>query len=164
MTRKLRVAVVGLGVGKGHLESYAKIPDHFEVKAVCDLDAAKAKAVAEQFGIARHTTQLSELLASNELDIIDICTPPNTHRALIEQVLAAGLHVICEKPLVGSLTDADAIAAAQIAGTWDTLTNWNPTNDPTVKPMPTGSYNAELVTPLSPAMRKTLQNIETPKR
>jgi hypothetical protein len=54
-----------------------------------------------------------------------------------------------------------AIAAAQIAGTWDTLTNWNPTNDPTVELMPTGSYNAELVTPLSPAMRKMLQNIET---
>ncbi len=113
MTRKLRVAVVGLGVGKGHLESYAKVPDHFEVKAVCDLDAAKAKAAAEQFGIARHTTHLSELLASNELDIIDICTPPNTHRTLIEQVLASGLHVICEKPLVGSLRDADAIAVAQ---------------------------------------------------
>ena len=47
MIRKLRVAVVGLGVGKGHLESYAKVSDHFEVKAVCDLDAAKAKAAAE---------------------------------------------------------------------------------------------------------------------
>jgi hypothetical protein len=57
-----------------------------------------------------------------------------------------------------------AIAAAQIAGTWDTLTNWNPTNDPTVKLMPNGSYNAELVTPLSPAMRKILQNIETTQR
>jgi metallophosphoesterase (TIGR03768 family) len=57
-----------------------------------------------------------------------------------------------------------AIAAAQIAGTWDTLTNWNPTNDPNVKPMPIGSYNAELVTPLSPAMRKMLQNIETTQR
>ena len=57
-----------------------------------------------------------------------------------------------------------AIAAAQIAGTWDTLTNWNPTNDPTVELMPTGSYNAELVTPLSPAMRKMLQNIETTQR
>jgi metallophosphoesterase (TIGR03768 family) len=57
-----------------------------------------------------------------------------------------------------------AIAAAQIAGTWDTLTNWNPTNDPTIKLMPNGSYNAELVTPLSPAMGKILQNIETTQR
>ena len=57
-----------------------------------------------------------------------------------------------------------AIAAAQITGTWDMLTQWNPTNDPTVKPMPTGSYNAELVISLSPAMRNKLQNIGTPQR
>ncbi|KUG22668.1 interpro [hydrocarbon metagenome] len=46
-----------------------------------------------------------------------------------------------------------AIATAQIVRTWDALTKWNPTNDPTIKPMPTGSYNAELVIPLSPAMK-----------
>ena len=115
MTKKLRVAVVGLGVGKGHLESYAKIPGHFEVAAVCDLDASKAADAAAAFGIARHTTQLSELLASGDIDIIDICTPPNTHLALIEQVLAAGLHAICEKPLVGSLEEADAVEKAEKA-------------------------------------------------
>ncbi len=52
-----------------------------------------------------------------------------------------------------------AIATSQIIGTWDFITKNNPTNDPTVKPMPTGSYNAELVKPLSPAMRTRLQNI-----
>ncbi|HOT98843.1 MAG TPA: TIGR03768 family metallophosphoesterase [bacterium] len=50
-----------------------------------------------------------------------------------------------------------AIAATQIVKTWDTTTKWNPTNDPTVKPMPTGSYNAELMIPLSPAMKAKLQ-------
>ena len=38
----------------------------------------------------------------------------------------------------------------QIVGTWDVTTKWNPTNDPTVKPMPTGSYNAELVKTIEP--------------
>lgn len=113
MSKKLRVAVVGLGIGKGHLEAYAKIRDAFEVVAVCDLDAGKAAAAAADFGIPCHTTHLAELLASQSLDIVDICTPPYTHRVLIEQVLAAGLHVICEKPLVGSLEDADAIAKAE---------------------------------------------------
>ncbi|MBN1664391.1 MAG: TIGR03768 family metallophosphoesterase [Deltaproteobacteria bacterium] len=51
-----------------------------------------------------------------------------------------------------------AVAASQIVKTWDNSTNWNPTNDPTVKPMPTGSYNAELMIPLSPAMKAKLQN------
>lgn len=109
MKKRLRVAVVGLGVGKGHLEAYAQIPEHFEVVAVCDLDSGKAAAAAAAFGIARHTTQIGDLLASGDIDVIDICTPPNTHLALIEQVLAAGLHTICEKPLVGSLTEADAV-------------------------------------------------------
>lgn len=51
-----------------------------------------------------------------------------------------------------------AIATAQIVGTWGSITNSNPTKDPTIKPMPTGSYNAELVIPLSPAMKAKLQN------
>lgn len=52
-----------------------------------------------------------------------------------------------------------AVAATQIVQTWDTMTKWNPTNDPTVKPMPTGSYNAELVKPLSPAMKAKLRTL-----
>jgi predicted dehydrogenase len=115
MVQKLRVAVVGLGVGKGHLEAYAQIPDLYEVVAVCDLDAAKASAAAAEFGVPWHTTQFSDLLNSDKLDMVDICTPPYTHRMLIEQALAAGLHVVCEKPLVGSLAEADAVAAAQKA-------------------------------------------------
>jgi predicted dehydrogenase len=113
MVEKLRVAVVGTGVGKAHLQGYARIPELYDVVAVCDLDETKARAIAADFGIARHTTDFSELLRSGDVDIVDICTPPNTHRALIEEALAAGLHVICEKPLVGSLAEADAVAAAQ---------------------------------------------------
>jgi metallophosphoesterase (TIGR03768 family) len=52
-----------------------------------------------------------------------------------------------------------AIAAAQIVKTWDATTKWNPTNDPTVKPMPTGSYNAELVKQLSPAMKAKIKTL-----
>jgi len=51
-----------------------------------------------------------------------------------------------------------AIAATQIIGTWDLTTKNNPTNDPTIKPMPTGSYNAELVKQLSPEMRAKMQD------
>ena len=109
---RLRVAVVGLGIGRGHLQGYAEIPDRYEVSAVCDLNADKARAVAAEFGVALHTTDLAELLARDDIDVVDLCTPPNTHRALIEQALAAGKHVVCEKPLVGSLQEADAVAEA----------------------------------------------------
>jgi histone deacetylase complex regulatory component SIN3 len=52
-----------------------------------------------------------------------------------------------------------AIAATQIVGTWDTTTKWNPTNDPTIKPMPTGSYNSELVKQLSDKMKTKMQTL-----
>ncbi|MFA5182698.1 MAG: TIGR03768 family metallophosphoesterase [Syntrophales bacterium] len=54
-----------------------------------------------------------------------------------------------------------AITAMQIVGTWDLTTKNNPTNDPTIKPMPTGSYNAELVKQLSPEMQVKMQNYKT---
>lgn len=115
MAGRLRIAVVGLGIGKSHLQAFASLADRFEVKAVCDLDETRASAVASRFGIARHTTRFADLLVDGELDLVDICTPPYTHCAMIEQALAAGLHVICEKPLVGSLAQIDAVAAAQSA-------------------------------------------------
>ena len=57
-----------------------------------------------------------------------------------------------------------AIATGQIVGTQDLITKWNPTNDSTIKPMPTGSYNAELVKQLSPVMKAKMQNYGTPIR
>ena len=115
MSATLRVAVVGLGVGKGHLQAYAEIPGLFDVKAVCDVNVDKARSTAAEFDVAWHTAVLAELVASPEIDVIDLCTPPNTHRGLIEQALGAGKHVVCEKPLVGSLAEADSVEAAQCA-------------------------------------------------
>ena len=109
MSRKLNVAVVGLGIGQKHLEAYATLPEQYAITAVCDLDAAKAKAASAGFPGAKPITSFAKLLTMRDLDVIDICTPPNTHRALVEQALNAGFHVICEKPLTGSLADCDAI-------------------------------------------------------
>jgi predicted dehydrogenase len=106
--QRLKVAVVGLGVGQGHLEAYRKLPQHFEVRAVCDLDPARLATT----DVAWKTTRLADVLADGPIDVVDLCTPPNTHLPLIQQCLQAGKHVICEKPLVGSLAEADAVAAA----------------------------------------------------
>lgn len=118
MSRKLNVAVVGLGIGAKHLEAYAELTSQFTLQSVCDLAEAKAKVAAAKFN-AKAETKFSDLLTMPGLDIIDICTPPDQHRAMIEQALAAGLHVICEKPITGSLNDLDAIekAAAKATGT-----------------------------------------------
>ncbi|MEQ1616176.1 MAG: Gfo/Idh/MocA family oxidoreductase, partial [Hyphomicrobiaceae bacterium] len=119
MSRKLNVAVVGVGIGAKHLEAYAELPDLYAVQTICDLDADKANATAALYNGAAAVTRFADLMTMPGLDVIDICTPPNTHRSLTEQALAAGFHVICEKPITGSLADVDAIekAAANAKGT-----------------------------------------------
>jgi predicted dehydrogenase len=112
-TPKLKVAIVGLGIGRHHLEAYGRLPEHFEVVALCDIDRAKAQATAESYGIGRITADLTELCRLDELDVIDICTPPHLHAPQAQQVLAAGKHVICEKPLANSLAAVDALIASE---------------------------------------------------
>ncbi|MCC7355397.1 MAG: Gfo/Idh/MocA family oxidoreductase [Anaerolineae bacterium] len=115
MPAKLKVAVVGCGVGKSHVAAYQNLPDLYDLLAICDVVEAKAQQVAGDFGIPRVSTDLGELCRMDDLDVIDICTPPYLHYAQIQQVLAAGKHAICEKPLVGSLREVDEIARAEAA-------------------------------------------------
>ncbi|MCB1374224.1 MAG: Gfo/Idh/MocA family oxidoreductase [Rhodobacteraceae bacterium] len=109
----LRVGIVGLNIGRSHIvEGYAPHPG-FEVHTVCDLDEARLEAVAGEFGVPERTRSFEAMLADERLDIIDICTPPSIHRRQVEAALASGKHVVCEKPLTGSLADVDAIMAAE---------------------------------------------------
>lgn len=109
MNQRLRVAVVGAGVGKGHVSAFRELPEQFEVLAVCDIDPAKARSFAAEYNIPRAATDIAELCRMRDLDVIDICTPPYLHFEQIEQVLAAGKYAICEKPLVGSLRAVDEL-------------------------------------------------------
>jgi predicted dehydrogenase len=113
MEPRIRVAVVGGGIGRQHAEAYRALNDRFDLRAICDLDAARAQEIAHTFEIPRTFASLNELCAQPDIDVIDLCTPPFLHFAQIEQVLAAGKHAICEKPLVGSLREVDALAAAE---------------------------------------------------
>ncbi|HYZ64675.1 MAG TPA: Gfo/Idh/MocA family oxidoreductase [Acetobacteraceae bacterium] len=118
MRSVLGVAVIGGGIGAAHLEEgWAVLPGQFRVLAMCDIDPGRRDKLAERFAIPRRTAEFADVLAMDDVDVVDICTPPSLHRAMIEQALAAGKHVICEKPLVGSLADADAVMAAERAAT-----------------------------------------------
>ncbi|MEJ7138284.1 Gfo/Idh/MocA family protein [Amphibiibacter pelophylacis] len=122
--RRLRVAVVGLGIGRMHIEGWRQHPQ-VDVVAIADADAARLEQVGEQFGIAARYASLSELLAAQNslhksaapLDAVSICTPNAFHRELTLQALAAGCHVLCEKPMAMSAAEAremlDAAEKAQ---------------------------------------------------
>lgn len=108
------VAVIGCGIGRSHIvEGYVPHPDKFRVKAICDLDEERLKSVGEEFGIEQRTTSFKELLTDESIDIIDICTPPGLHVEQVLDALAAGKHVVCEKPLTGSLKGVDRIMEAE---------------------------------------------------
>lgn len=114
MKAPLTVAVVGGGIGRSHIvEGYLPNPDKFRVVAICDIDAGKRDTLADEFGIERRVANFDDLLAMDDLDVIDICTPPMVHRPMILAALAASKHVICEKPLVGSLAEVDEVIAAE---------------------------------------------------
>ncbi|MDQ0456437.1 Gfo/Idh/MocA family protein [Rhizobium paknamense] len=114
MAKIMKVALVGLGIGQAHIErGYAQNRDILEVAVLCDLDRQRLAQCAERFGVERTTTSYDEVLAMPDIDIVDLCTPPMAHLEMILKALKAGKHVICEKPLVGSLADLDLVMAAE---------------------------------------------------
>jgi predicted dehydrogenase len=108
-----RVAVVGCGIGRAHVAGYRSHPDKFEVLALCDVDNARLAAVGDEFSITRRTMSIEDVLSMEDIDVVDICTPPALHVAQTLSALAAGKEVVCEKPLAGSLAEIDRIIAAE---------------------------------------------------
>jgi predicted dehydrogenase len=107
------VGVVGCGIGRQHLDAYRSLPGLFEVTALCDVDEARAREVGQAYAVGRVLTDVGALCELPDLDVVDICTPPYLHVAQTLRALEAGKHVICEKPLAGSLDDVDLVAAAE---------------------------------------------------
>jgi len=105
----LKIGVVGGGhiVKHRHIPVFKKIRD-VEVCAICDKQELIARSVAERFGIRHHYASLSDMLKEDP-DIVDICTPPQTHFSLAIEAMEAGCHVLAEKPLAMSVEDVDEL-------------------------------------------------------
>jgi predicted dehydrogenase len=114
MSKIFNVAVIGVGIGRSHIvEGYLPNADKYKVLALCDLNAERMGAVADEFGIERRITSFDDIIAMDDIDIIDVCTPPMLHHPMVMAALKAGKHVICEKPLVGSLAQVDEVIAQE---------------------------------------------------
>jgi predicted dehydrogenase len=115
----LRVAAIGAGGGAAAHFAAAALTDAFELVGVLDIDAAQARAQAERYGIARCYRDLDELLADENAACVAVLTPPDTHEALTCAALAAGRHVVCEKPLGRTVEECDRmLSAAAVADRW----------------------------------------------
>ncbi len=107
----IRLAIVGLGIGRAHLLAALDQRAHYRLVAVADVDEVLAKEVAGWAKDVRAATSLEEVLAMDDVDVVSLCTPPYLHRQQIEACLRAGKDVFCEKPLVGSVREVDELEA-----------------------------------------------------
>ncbi len=115
---KLRVGVLGAGFFVGyHLRAWRRL-DEIALVGLCSRTFAKAEAVARAHGIEHVFSHPVPFLERLRLDLVDIVTPPETHRALIELATKHGVAAICQKPFCRSLDEARAATAvAERAGT-----------------------------------------------
>ncbi len=104
----VRLALLGCGeVSRAkHLPALMRIPE-VEVVAVCDVDGGRCRAVADKFGISRHSTDSAEIFAMKDVDAVGVCTNPSSHSALAIAAMRAGKAVYVEKPLALTLAECE---------------------------------------------------------
>lgn len=118
MKADVRIAVVGTGAiaQLAHLPVLTKMRG-VEVVALCDIDRAKARTLADRFGIADVFTDIEDILEYDEIDAMIVSTPNHVHEAHVLAGIASGVDVLCERPLSLSATGVERIlTAAERAG------------------------------------------------
>lgn len=112
-----RGLLIGCGFfARNHMHGWADAKGA-RIVAVCDLDAAKARRMAEDFGIEAVYTDAARALREQSPDFVDVATTVQSHRPLVELAFAHGAAVICQKPFAETHGDARAmVAAAEVAG------------------------------------------------
>ncbi|QDV72210.1 Gfo/Idh/MocA family protein [Botrimarina mediterranea] len=119
MSKTINVAMIGARfMGKAHSNAYLNVGKFFDLelqpvmKSVCARDAAGTQAFADQWGWERADTDWREVVAAGDIDLVDVCTPGDTHAPIAIAAAEAGKHVFCEKPLANTLEDARTMLAA----------------------------------------------------
>jgi predicted dehydrogenase len=100
---EINVGLVGCGlISEAHLKAWAKT-DGFTVRGVLDVNREQAEKRAKEYGVGTVFGGLDELVAA--CDVVDVCTPPQTHAAIAEKAIAARRHLVMEKPVVTDIAD-----------------------------------------------------------
>ncbi len=119
MAKKLNVGLIGCGfMGKVHSNAYLKLNKFFDVgyemvmKCVCDSNKEKLKAFAENWGWENTETDWRKMVARDDIDLVDICTPNNTHHDIVIATTKAGKIIALEKPLAMNAEEGAAMTQA----------------------------------------------------
>ena len=117
--KELGVGMVGHAfMGAAHSQAWRTAPRFFDLplhprmRALCGRDADRVAAAAVRLGWESTETDWRRLLARPDIDLVDVCTPGDTHAEIAVAALEAGKHVLCEKPLANTVAEAQAMTAA----------------------------------------------------
>jgi len=102
----INVGLVGTKfMGKAHANAWSRVPQFFDLPAkpilhtTCGLELAGAQQLSEKFGWLHQSTDFNELIQSDEIDLIDICTSNDSHQPIAVAAAKAGKNILCEKPM-----------------------------------------------------------------
>jgi predicted dehydrogenase len=111
--KPVRVGILGCGAiaQLHHIPSFLRIKEA-EIVAICDKDETLLNRVGGKIKTAKRYKDFSQMLSQEKLDLVDICTPPQTHAALSVQAAEAGCHILVEKPAALSVEEFDKVAEA----------------------------------------------------
>ena len=118
--KELRIGLIGCGfMGRTHSNGYNRLSNFFPeleyrpvLKVVCSRNANKASAFAEQWGYESFETDWKMVIAREDVDAVDICTPNDMHAEIAIAAAAAGKMVLSEKPLARSLSEGEGMVEA----------------------------------------------------
>ncbi|REK23757.1 MAG: gfo/Idh/MocA family oxidoreductase [Planctomycetota bacterium] len=119
MAKPLNIGMIGYGfMGRAHSNAYRKVSNFFDLeyqpvlKAVCARNEDRARAFAKNWGYESVETDWQKLLARDDIDAVDICTPNNLHRDIAIAAAAAGKMILCEKPLAMNVAEGEEMCEA----------------------------------------------------
>jgi predicted dehydrogenase len=129
MAKPLRIGMIGYGfMGRAHSNGYNRVKDFFDLEylpvlqAVAARDVDKAKAFADRWGYKRVESDWRKLVAADDIDAIDICTPNNLHAEIAIEAARHGKAILCEKPLSMDTAEGEKmVAAVEKAGVPNTV-------------------------------------------
>jgi predicted dehydrogenase len=117
--KSLGVAMIGYAfMGKAHSQAWRNLnnvynlPIEIKMISICGRDSEKVKEASEKFGWQEWETDWKKLIDRPDIDIIDICTPGDSHKEIAIAALNAGKHVLCEKPLANTVAEAEEMLEA----------------------------------------------------